>query len=232
MQIVFRVLSGIGLACTIVAGAVAGPLPDVGVTVVDSKSGSPLAGASVCLGTSADHSQFGARLTDASGRVVFNEIPRTALVLTVSKTQYRGYRRDDLPSEANRILAVTLRPGGLGPACAGAVAADEEPETEQTPGFMVRNFLINEGQKQTAKRSVVLSAKVAGQPTHYRASERADFQGAAWKSFDTPREFELSQGPGDKTVYFQVRRYMEIDGGVLQSLSNVSAGSIALVGTN
>lgn len=227
-----RVLTGIGLVPVFATAALAGPLPDVGVTVVDRTTGTPLTGASVCLGTSADQNQFGARLTDASGTVVFNEIPRTELVLTVSKPQYMGYRREDVPSESNRILAVSLHTGGLGPECTGAVAAAPETETDAASSFRVRSFRINKGDKKTNDRSVELSARIAGRPTHYRASEHADFHGADWRSFDAPREFELSRGAGDKTVYFQVRRYMEVDGAVLQSLSNVSAGSILLVGNN
>lgn len=227
-----RVLTGIGLTSVFATAALAGPLPDVGVTVVDRTTGQPLAGASVCLGTSADQNQFGAHLTDANGTVVFNEIPRTELILTVSKPQYMGYTRDDVASESNRILAVSLHTGGLGPVCEGAVALAPEAEVEEAFSFAVRSFRINKGDKETADRSVELSAKVAGQATHYRASEHADFHGAAWRSFDAPREFELSRGAGDKTVYFQVRRHMEIDGAVLQSLSNVSTGSILLVGSN
>jgi hypothetical protein len=75
---------------------------------------------------------------------------------------------------------------------------------------------------------VTLDNVVSGRPTQYRASERADFKDADWQDYTSAPVFQLSEGPGKKSVYFQVRRYATLNGANLETLSPVRKDSIVL----
>ncbi|HKK14741.1 MAG TPA: carboxypeptidase regulatory-like domain-containing protein [Gammaproteobacteria bacterium] len=200
---------------------------DVKVRVTDDTGQGPLAGAAVCLGTPANHHQMGAYLTPASGMVTFSGLLKTPLVLTVSRSGYQGERIDLEPSGSDRVLLVPLTSGGGGPVCSAATA---------TPGsagaLNVSDFRIDAGADRTAGRRVNLSFTVSGTPTQYRVSEHADFAGARWQPYRSRPTFELSAGPGTKTVYLQVRRFRQLAGhSTLQITSNVVHDSIVLGGS-
>lgn len=73
----------------------------------------------------------------------------------------------------------------------------------QTP--VVTAFQINDGAASTTSRTVTLNNVCTGNPTHYMASEFADFNGAAWQTYDTIPNLDLSAGNVVKTVYFKVK---------------------------
>jgi hypothetical protein len=75
---------------------------------------------------------------------------------------------------------------------------------------------------------VKLDNRVAGEPTQYRASERADMLDAEWQSYSGKPAFELSENAGSKVVYFQVRRHATINGADIEVLSPVARDSIRL----
>ena len=95
-------------------------------------------------------------------------------------------------------------------------------------GLKVSRIAINNGAAVTIGPNVTLNHRVAGNPTQFRASERADFYGATWEPYTTAPEFQLSADQGRKVVYFQVRRYSRINGADLQTLSPVMRESITL----
>ncbi|MBT8123015.1 MAG: hypothetical protein KJO10_10795, partial [Gammaproteobacteria bacterium] len=53
---------------------------DLRVRVFERGANVPLAGVSVCLGTSARLDQFGSSKTDGNGYVLFSEVPRARIV--------------------------------------------------------------------------------------------------------------------------------------------------------
>lgn len=194
------------------------------VRVYERGAKAPLAGVAVCLGTAASPDQFGASLTDSAGFAVFTDVPRAALLITASRDGYQSGQERLITSNTKRMLVMTLSSGGGGPRC----KTDEGAASVLAGGLEIAGFTLNGGARVTTRRSVSLDNRVSGQPTQYRASERRDFSGADWQAYAGAPQFELSAGPGQKTVYLQVRRHATVNGAILETLSPVVRASIAL----
>jgi hypothetical protein len=182
----------------------------------------PLQGVAVCLGTSARLNQFGARFTDAEGYVVFPGVPRAPLVVTASRSGYMSGQEQMKGSAENRMLVLSLPTGGGGVEC----SPGQSEAVPTATGLEIESFLLNKGASVTRDASVTLDNKSSGHATEYRASERPDFQGAKWLAYDKMPRFQLSAGRGNKTVYFQVRRYARANGADIETLSSVKHDSI------
>ena len=195
---------------------------DLRVRVFERGGQAPLSGAGVCLGTPANLNQFGAARTDAGGYALFYDVPRAALMVTASKAGYKGEQESLVTSASDRLLVISLQTGGGGRQC----AVSEENVPVQYSGLKVSRIAINNGAAVTTATKVTLYNRVVGNPTQYRASERADFYGATWEPYSSAPEFQLSDDHGRKIVYFQVRRYSRINGADLQTLSPVMRESI------
>jgi hypothetical protein len=197
---------------------------DLRIRVFERGGKAPLQGTSVCLGTRASIKQFGAGLTDADGYAVFSDLPGASLVVTASKPGHMGVQQPLVTSNVDRLLVISLPRGGGGIRCdtsaTGPVVA--------ASSFQVENFAINNGASVSADRQVVLNNRVSGDPTHYRASEQADFKDSQWETYTADPGFELSTGAGRKVVYFQVRRFSTINGADIQTISPVVRDSIML----
>jgi len=197
---------------------------EIRVRVFERGDQVPLANAAVCLGTSARIDQFGARLTDAEGYVSFPDVPRATLLVTVSRTGYKAEQETLVTDAANRMLMMSLSTGGGGTPC----PLSETVAPVYDSGLSVSRFTLNSGKAQTTDRSVALNHQVRGQPTQYRASERSDFYAADWQDYAPAPLFQLSQEPGTKVVYFQVRRHAKVGNAVIETLSPVVRDSITL----
>ena len=193
------------------------------VQVLERGSGTPLEGAAVCLGTGADPRQFGALRSSADGTVVFEDILDAPLSLTVSRTGFRGERRDLAGLRSDRVLTVLLPRGGLGPRCDAPTAGDD------ARGLTISNFRIDGGAASTQRRRVTLDFRTAGEATHYRASESQDFADARWQPLNDQPMFELSAGGGEKRVYLQVRKHRQTEGVSLETSSEIVSDSIDLL---
>lgn len=198
------------------------------IQVMAEDKKTPLEKAAVCLGTSPNPQQFGASLTDKKGRVLFHELQPVPLILTVSKPGFRGEQRIVGRQTLNRVMVVSLAPGGGGPTCQVPPQAKGEPPA--AVALQVKDLAINRGASLTQSRKVTLSFTVEGKPTQYRASQFPDFRDAPWQTFALTPQFELSPGSGEKTIYLQVRRHREIDGSHLQTVSNTAKDSIYFSG--
>jgi hypothetical protein len=210
----------------LLASAATARASDVTVRVFARGGDTPLSGAAVCLGPSANPAQFGADITGLNGTVVFSGIPATALVVTVSRAGHKGEQRALDARYTDRVVVMTLASGGGGPACLSPTGG---PVGARSPGALdVTTFSINDGASVTAQRMVTLDNSASGEPNQYRASERADLAGAAWRPYDQKPAFELSRGNGEKVVYLQVRRYSRVEGGDLQTLSPIRHDAIRL----
>ncbi|ADE15634.1 conserved hypothetical protein [Nitrosococcus halophilus Nc 4] len=194
------------------------------IQVVAGDKKTPLEKAAVCLGTSPNPQQFGASLTGKKGRVLFHELQPVPLILTVSKPGFRGEQRIVGRQTLNRVMVVSLAPGGGGPTCQALPQAKTKASTAAE--LLVKDLAINRGAPLTRSRKVTLFFTVEGKPTQYRASQFPDFRDAPWQAFVLTPQFELSPGSGEKTIYLQVRRHREIDGSYLQTVSNTTEGSI------
>jgi hypothetical protein len=217
----FTKLSALLLLLT---GSVAVSAADIQVQVSERGGKAPLVGVAVCLGTSARVDQFGAKLTDQNGYAVFSDVPRTTILVTASGSGYKAEQETMVTSTSNRRLVMSLPTGGGGVQCPLG-----QPVTGMTgSGLSISRLAMNSGAEATATRSVTLDNVVKGQPTQYRASERADFMGAEWQDYSGAPVFNLSVGNGKKTVYFQVRRHATLNGAKLETLSPARPDSIRL----
>ncbi len=198
---------------------------DVEVRVMSTVHDTPMANAAVCLGTPAVPEQFGARRTDTEGRISFQNVPETPLLLTVSMPQHKGERRVLTATQNDRAISVALKRGGGGATCSAPL---EDSLVNMGTGIRVTACSINRGVASTSSRNVTLQCAAAGTPTHYRASEHPDFRDADWRPYEPSVRFELSPGTGNKTVYYQARRSSESSGASLQMVSNTASDSIRL----
>ncbi len=200
------------------------PASELRVRVFERGGRQPLAGASVCLGTSANPLQFGSDQTDREGYAVFMDIPRAPLLITASKSGYKGEQQSLVTSTVQRLLVMSLPTGGGGPVCTPAgdrAAAD-------TGGLQISDFSINKGAAASPDRQVHLDHHVSGSPNQYRVSEDPDMSTTPWQPYTSQPVFVLSPDNGKKTVYFQVRRYSKINGADIQTISPVAHDSIVL----
>ena len=194
------------------------------VRVFERGGNAPLAGVAVCLGTPARLDQFGAMLTDPGGYAVFTDIPQGPLLITASKAGFKAEQENMVTSNIDRLLVLSLTAGGGGSQC----PLESDGDGQQVSGLDVSRFTINNGAAKTGQRTVTLDNRVAGNPTQYRASERADMRDAQWQAYSGAASFELSDEAGKKIVYFQVRRHATINGADLEVLSPVVRDSISL----
>jgi hypothetical protein len=198
---------------------------DLRVRVFERGGNAPLAGVAICVGTPARLNQFGAMLTDSGGYAVFSNVPQTALLVTASRKGFKAEQENVVTSNLDRMLVLSLSTGGGGTQC--QLTGDTSPQ--QAGGLEISRFAINNGATKTGQREVTLDNRVAGEPTQYRASERADLLDAQWQDYSGKATFELSAGAGNKVVYFQVRRHATINGANLEVLSPVVRDSIGLL---
>lgn len=199
------------------------------VHVLDANKSRPLKNVAVCLGTSANTNQFGAVRTDSKGYVHFSELPKTPLLLTVSGSQHKGIQRVVPVSNTTLVRTIHLPLGGLGPVCdAPATIIDIKPDNSRNNSLRIAAINLDKGQTTTRTRSVVLSPRIAGAPTHYRVSEDPSFKDSKWIEYQKTPLFTLSTGDGRKRVYYQVRKAVELDTGSIQTTSNVASDWITL----
>jgi hypothetical protein len=197
---------------------------DLRVRVFERGGQAPLTGVSVCVGTQANPTQFGAVRSDHDGYAVFRDLPRAPLTVIASKPGYLGQQESLVTSNMERLLVVSLPTGGGGPKC----EQDPSGTAGRSSALQLGSFKINSGAAITASRYVFLNHALEGHPTEYRASESPDFNGARWQAYIPEPAFELSPGTGRKVVYFQVRRYSKMNGADIQTLSPVVRDSINL----
>jgi hypothetical protein len=69
----------------------------------------------------------------------------------------------------------------------------------------VTSFKINAGATSTANGVVALNNVATNSPTHYMASEDQYFTGEDWQTYSTAPKFSLSDGGGEKRVYFKMK---------------------------
>ena len=197
---------------------------DVQVRVFERGGKAPLAGVAVCLGTPARISQFGSQLTDGNGNALFSGVPRASILVTASRDGYKAEQETMVTSTGNRMLVISLPAGGGGTQCPLSGSAARVSGS----GLGIGRFAMSSGAGVTTTRNVTLDNVVSGHPTQFRASERADFKDADWQDYAQAPVFQLSAGPGKKSVYFQVRRYATLNGANLETLSPVRKDSIVL----
>ena len=84
----------------------------VGVRVLDANTGLPVANASVCLGTAANRNLYGTGVTSHSGVALYDDIPASSVLITVSKKNYRGIALSN-PATADNVIADVVVTEGI-----------------------------------------------------------------------------------------------------------------------
>lgn len=213
----------------------AGWAGEIVVQVSKRRAGDPVHAAAVCLGTPANPAQFGAMLADDKGIAQFDKVhTRTDLVLTVSKSGFKGRRVSLGRDPRNRGVLLTLASGGGGPECTKGTALIEQAPTMPSPTAHftpdIEEFQINGGEPTTRSARVTLNYVLKGEASHYRASDRSDFKSAQWRPLESDPRLELAGDPGPKTVYFQVGKFTSAEGAEIEILSNIAVDTIELDG--
>ena len=194
------------------------------VRIFERGGKAPLQGVAVCLGTSARLTQFGTGLTNDEGYVTFADVPRTRLLVTASRPGYMGEQERMAGSGENRMLVLSLSTGGGGVQC----PLNQDVVARRAGSLEIESFLLNDGAAVTENTLVTLDNTITGHATQYRASERSDFDGAEWQTYEGKPRFRLSAGLGNKTIYFQVRRHTVINGAAIESRSAIMHDTISV----
>ena len=222
VTIMKKIVTLMGVVCASLSLVV--EASDLRVRVFERGGNVPLPGVSVCLGTSARLDQFGSSKTDSNGYVLFSEVPRAQIVVTASMSGYKSEQESLVTSNTSRMLVLSLTAGGGGTDCAVSDTAVGQLSAQ----LKVSRFAINKGARQTSSRTVNLDNSVSGMATQYRASERRDMEGAEWQYYASAPGFTLSEGPGLKRIYLQVRRHSTVNGATLETVSPVVQDTINL----
>ena len=198
-------------------GMAAGLEPDwIEVRVLDKQHGGPVADAAVCVGTRANPQQFGARRSDASGVVRFEDLLSSSLVVTASKNGFQGKeQRVDSPSQT-RAVVLKLAPGGGGPQCDAPVAS---APLDMSSGLAIDGVSIRKDPGDSER--ILVSIRASGPANQARISEQPDFAGADWQDLDQPMPYGLSGGTGVRQIYVQVRRAVQSQGAIIEVTSPV-----------
>ncbi|MBT4837520.1 MAG: carboxypeptidase regulatory-like domain-containing protein [Methylococcales bacterium] len=227
----FNAITGIGFAVLLATPVSLIQAGNLSIDVATENYGQGLANASVCLGTNASPTIYGARLSNKKGRATFADVPNGKLLVTVSKDGYRGHSRSFNKGQGSSVY-VPLRQGGGGATCTQAVVKQDNSGSrtkQQTSRFLQLSSLkINRSASSTRSQSVSLNHISSGSPTQYRASEKRDFSDAKWEDYSATPSYTLSSGKGMKTVFFQVRKVVKMSKGEITRDSVVVSDGIRL----
>ena len=186
------------------------------VRVLDKQNGSAVSEAAVCLGTSANPHQFGARRSDASGAVRFDDLLSDSLVVTVSKNGYQGREQRIESLNQARVVVLKLAPGGGGPDCDAPAAATP---VDVSSGLAIDGVSIRKDPGESAR--ILVSVRASGPANQVRISEQVDFVGSDWQPLEQPTPYDLSDAEGARQIYVQVRRHVESQGASIEVISPV-----------
>lgn len=186
------------------------------VRVTDQQTGHAIVDAAVCLGTSANPDQFGARRTDDKGAVRFADLLSDSLLVTVSGQGYKGREQRVERGNQARVLVLKLTRGGGGPHCDAPLGSTP---ADQTPGLSIDGVSIRKDPGDSGR--ILLSVRTSGPANQVRISEVADFAGSDWQELQQPVSYQLAEGQGVRQIYVQVRRHAQAQGASIEVISPV-----------
>lgn len=201
-----------------------------GVRVLDAVTGLPVANASVCLGTAANRTQYGTRVTTYSGVALYDNVPASSVLITVSKKNYRGIALQNPATRDNVIADVLVTEGLSSKKCRALKYVDLKP------GITHGNH-ANDWPLQITSLSYFPSGNDGfaflsysnGKPTHYRVSTDPEFRNAEWLDYSDVFQFSPKHTDvGKDKLYFQLRKQIESGGGVIEALSEVFSQPVSI----
>jgi len=199
--------------------------------VLDANSGLPVPNASVCLGTANNPTIYGTGVTSFAGLALYDNVPEKPILITVSKSNFRGIALQTFPKDDNVITDVLVTEGLSSKKCRALKMVNLKPgitrgaATDATwPMEITALSYFPSGDDGFS-----FLAYTKGQPTHYRVSTNPDFKDAEWKSFSDVFHFSpLGRDRGKDELYFQLRKLIEVDGGNIEAVSEVLAQPVYL----
>ncbi len=186
------------------------------VRVLDKQNGTVVADAAVCVGTSANPHQFGARRSDASGVVRFDDLLSDSLVVTVSRKGFQSREQRVESLNQTRVVVLKLAPGGGGPHCEAPAAL---APLDTSSGLAIDGVSIRKDPGDSAR--ILVSVRTSGPANQARISEQPDFAGSDWQELKQPMAYELSGTAGAGQIYVQVRRHVQSQGASIEVISPV-----------
>ena len=99
----------------------------IGVRVLDATSGLPVPNASVCLGTASNPSIYGTGVTSFAGLALYDNVPEKPVLITVSKSNFRGIALQTFPKSDNVITDVLVTEGLSSKRCRALKMVDLKP---------------------------------------------------------------------------------------------------------
>ncbi len=201
-----------------------------GVRVLDANTGLPVANASVCLGTAADRNLYGTGVTTYAGIALYDNVPATSVLITVSKKNYRGIALSNPATDDNVIADVLITEGISSRKCRALKYVDLKP------GITHGNYKDDWPLEITAlsyfpsgNDGFAFLSYSKGKPTHYRVSTDPEFKGAEWLSYSDVFQFSpKSTDVGKGKLYFQLRKEIKAGGGVMEAFSKLFSHPVNL----
>ncbi len=188
------------------------------VQVLDRTAGEAIQGASVCLGTRANPEQLGAKRTAADGMVRFDKALPDQVLVTVTKSGFKGNRQVLETASTNQMLVLKLASGGGGPQCS---APATQSNGQDSGGLRIVEVDVAKQVSTGAEDHVLVSVNVEGKANQIRISESADMSEAEWQALRTPIAYRLGGNSGARDIYLQVRRYAQAEGAKIEVISPV-----------
>ncbi len=200
----------------------------MGVRVLDANSGLPVPFASVCLGTADKPALFGTGVTSYNGIALYDNVPDRSVLITVSKKNFRGISLQKPPKGDNVVLDVLVTEGLSSKKCRALKMVDfdkgitNEFQKSEWPMRITGQTYFPAG-----RDGMSFLTYATGKPTHYRVSTDRHFRDAEWLPFTDVIHFSPRQADYGKTsLYFQLRKTVEVDGAVIESVSVVSSQTV------
>ncbi len=216
----FKLISAVTVLLSLSGTAHAGKF---GIRVLDANTGLPVANAAVCLGTVGDRSLYGTRVTTYSGIALYDDVPAKSVLVTVSKSNYRGIALHSPATRDNVIADVLVTEGLSSKKCRALKYVDLKP------GITHGEHKVDWPLEITAlsyfpsgNDGFAFLSYSNGKPTHYRISTDPDFTGAEWKTYSDVFQFSPTLADvGKDKLYFQLRKEIRSNGGVMDAMSEV-----------
>jgi hypothetical protein len=188
----------------------------------------PVKRAIVCVGDSADTQRYGMQQILGS-EASFTDIPLGAGLIITAYTQdsfrspVRGARIATTMRSSSERVEVVWDLWTAGPTCNTPPFTKALPDQPRAPELFgtlrtVPGPLARTRQVELVSRTEGSAnyLEVTGAPTHYRTSQRSDFQGSGWQttqvmttrqavSFVRPAPHEITGGDGTKRIYLQLK---------------------------
>jgi len=223
------VVAGLFAAAALIFGNAA-IAAKVGVRVLDANTGLPVHNASVCLGPAANPTLYGTGVTSYSGVALYDNVPNKSVLITVSKQNYRGIALQSPHNSDNVITDVLVTEGLSSKKCrAMKLVSLREGITRGDQSVDWPLAITALSYFPSGDDGLSFLSYADGKPTHYRVSADPQFKDAQWKPYSDVLHYARRNGDtGSTTLYFQLRKSIVMDEGVIDAVSLVTTQVVAL----